>query len=117
MGSSFAVENPQGSNKAASNIAGDLSVDYKVTKDGRYLLRAYRQNNYEGVADGQVVETGLSFILNYDYNKLSELFHKNKEAKQVRKKNKETEKQVDAQKDQKEAQDKQHQEDVKDRKQ
>ena len=109
VGSSFAVENPQGSNKASSNIAGDVSIDYQVTKDGRYLLRAYRQNNYEGVAEGQIIETGLSFILNYDYNRLTELFHNHKENKEVRKKNKETEKQLDDQKKLKEEKDKQQQ--------
>ncbi len=98
VGSSFAVENPQGSNKASSNIAGDVSIDYQVTKDGKYLLRAYRENNYEGVAEGQVVETGLSFILNYDYNRLRELFHNHKVTKEVRKANKETDKQVEEQK-------------------
>ncbi len=103
VGSSFAVENPQGSNKAASNIAGDVSIDYQVTKDGRYLVRAYRQNNYEGVAEGQVVETGLSFILNYDYNRLRELFHNHKQAKEVRKANKESEKQLEEEKKQKAA--------------
>lgn len=117
VGSSFAVENPQGSNKAASNIAGDLSVDYQVTKDGRYLIRAYRQNNYEGVAEGQVVETGLSFILNYDYNRLTELFKKNKKKKEIREKNKEADKKVENQKDQKEKKDQQHQKDVEERKQ
>ena len=109
VGSSFAVENPQGSNKAASNIAGDVSVDYQLTKDGRYLLRAFRQNNYEGVAEGQVIETGLSFILNYDYNRLRELFQNHKEAKQIRKKNKESDKKIEEQKEQKEDKDKQQQ--------
>ena len=109
VGSSFAVENPQGSNKAASNIAGDVSVDYQLTKDGRYLLQAYRRNNYEGVAEGQVIETGLSFILNYDYNRLKEIFERHKVAKEVRKKNKETDKQIEDQKKQKEEQNKQQQ--------
>ena len=107
VGSSFAVENPQGSNKAASNIAGDVSVDYQLTKDGRYLLRAYRENNYEGVAEGQVIETGISFILNYDYNRLRELFQNHKEAKEIRKKNKESDKKVDDQKEKTEEKDKQ----------
>ncbi len=109
VGSSFAVENPQGSNKAASNIAGDVSVDYQLTKDGRYLIQAYRRNNYEGVVEGQVIETGLSFILNYDYNRLREIFQNHKEAKQIRKKNKESDKKIEEQKDQKEEKGKQQQ--------
>ncbi len=85
VGSNFAVENPQGSNRAASNIAGDVSVDYQVSKDGRYMLRAYRRNNYEGVVEGQVIETGVSFILTFDYDKLKELFENRKEKKETRK--------------------------------
>jgi hypothetical protein len=32
---------------------------------------------------GQVVETGLSFILTLDYNSLKELFHRSQEAKLI----------------------------------
>ncbi len=85
VGSNFALENPAGSNRAPSNIAGDVSVDYQLSKDGRYLLRAYRRNDYEGVLIGQVVETGVSFILTFDYNQLKELFENRKEAKAIRK--------------------------------
>lgn len=60
----------------ASNIGGDLSVDYELTKDGRYMLRAYRKNQYDVVVEGEVIETGLSFILTLDYNKFRELFGK-----------------------------------------
>lgn len=85
VGSNFALENPQGSNQAASNIAGDVSVDYQLSKDGRYLLRAYRKNEYEGVVEGQVVETGVSFILTMDYNKFKEIFQNRKQNKKIRK--------------------------------
>ncbi len=33
------------------------------------------------VVEGQVVETGLSFILTFDYNKLKELFHRAQDEK------------------------------------
>ena len=88
VGSSFQLEGPSNSNQSSSNPAGDLSVDYQLTKDGRYLVRVYRLNEYEGVIDGQVIETGVSFILTFDYDKLSELFTGRKEAKRIRKRNK-----------------------------
>ncbi|MBE7179049.1 MAG: translocation/assembly module TamB, partial [Mucilaginibacter polytrichastri] len=74
VGSSFNVEGAQ-QNQKASNIAGDISVDYALSKDGRYTLRAYRKDQYI-VVQGQVIETGLGFILNADYDKLKELFTK-----------------------------------------
>ncbi|HRI21739.1 MAG TPA: translocation/assembly module TamB domain-containing protein, partial [Panacibacter sp.] len=76
VGSSFALEGNSNTNQAASNIAGDVAVDYQVTKDGRYMLRAYRKNNYEGVVEGEVIETGLTFILTFEYDQFRQLFQK-----------------------------------------
>jgi translocation and assembly module TamB len=78
VGSDFQLEqtNP-GQN--ASNIAGDVSVDYKLSKDGRYMLRVYRNDQYETIVQGQVIETGVSFILTFDYNKFRELFQNKKD--------------------------------------
>jgi len=59
-----------------SSISGNFSLDYKLSRDGRYRLRAYRQNNYQEVIQGQVIETGVSFILVMDYDKFKELFEK-----------------------------------------
>ena len=78
VGSDFQLQetNP-GQN--ASNIAGDVSVDYKLSKDGRYMIRVYRNDQYQTVVQGQVVETGVSFILTFDYNVFRELFQNKKE--------------------------------------
>ncbi len=89
VGSNFEVEGPSNGNASAANPAGDLSVDYQLTKDGRYLVRVYRLNEYESEIDGQVIETGMSFILTFDYDKLSQLFTGRKEAKRIRKLNRE----------------------------
>ena len=78
VGSDFQLQetNP-GQN--ATNIAGDVSVDYRLSKDGRYMLRVYRNDQYQTVIQGQVVETGISFILTFDYNVFRELFQNKKE--------------------------------------
>ncbi|MBS1602268.1 MAG: translocation/assembly module TamB [Bacteroidetes bacterium] len=81
VGSNFDVQGTGAAGQSASNIAGDVAVDYKLTKDGRYMVRAYRKNQYEAVIEGQVVETGVSFILTFDYNRLRELFGKTREEK------------------------------------
>jgi hypothetical protein len=79
VGSNFDVQGEGNANQNASNIAGDLAVDYKLTPDGRYMLRAYRKNQYEAVVEGEVVETGVSFILTFDYDRFRELFGKTKQ--------------------------------------
>jgi hypothetical protein len=88
VGSDFELQGAY-PNQNASNIAGDLSVDYQLTKDGRYMVRAYRKNQYQVVVEGQVVETGVSFILTLDYNKFREIFGKyNQEKLEERKRKK-----------------------------
>lgn len=74
VGSNFELEGPQSTSNQASNIAGNVALNYRVSKDGRYLLRAYRKNDYEGVIDGYVIETGVSFIISVDYNRFRQIF-------------------------------------------
>ena len=95
VGSSFGLEGTQQANQEANTIAGDVSLDYQITKDGRYKVRAYRVNKYQVALQGQVVETGVAFILTIDYNKFRELFSKSKEQKAKAKKKKENKKKSD----------------------
>ncbi len=78
VGSSFDVVGAGAPNQAPSNLAGDVDAAYKLTKDGRYLLRAYRQNQYQAVVVGQVIETGVGFIFTFNYDKFSEIWHRAK---------------------------------------
>ena len=79
VGSNFELEGTASANESASNIAGDVAVDYLLSKDGRYTLRAYRRNNYEGVIEGQVIESGVSFIFTFDFNEFKEILNKKTE--------------------------------------
>lgn len=81
VGSSIGLEGTQQENQQASTIAGDVTADYFITKDGRYKLRAYRKNNYQVALQGQVIETGVAFIITMNYNKFRELFQKNRKNK------------------------------------
>jgi len=92
VGSSFGLEGPQQANEETSNIAGDVALDYMLTKDGRYLVRAYRKNQYQVALQGQVVETGVAFVITMDYNKFRELFHRTVEEKEAAKQEKERKK-------------------------
>jgi len=76
VGSSFGLEGPQPAGQSSSNIAGNVNVEYALSKDGRYRLRAYRRNQNQGVIEGQIIETGLGFALVVDYNKFREIFRK-----------------------------------------
>ena len=78
VGSNFELEGPKNSNQNASNVFGDLNINYALSRDGRYKIRFYRKNRYEGVVDGYIIETGLSFLISVDYNRFSELLRKRK---------------------------------------
>lgn len=92
VGSSFGLEGPQQANEESTNIAGDVSLDYQLTRDGRYMVRAYRKNDYQVALQGQVVETGVAFIITMDYNKFRELFHRSEEEKEMIRREKENKK-------------------------
>jgi len=78
IGSNFEVEGNTRPGEKASNIAGDISLDYQLSKDGRYFARVYRKNQYQATLQGQFVETGIGFIINMSYNKFKELFMNSK---------------------------------------
>lgn len=88
VGSSFGVEGQERANEDVSNIAGDVALDYQLTRDGRYMVRVYRKNEYQVAIAGQVVETGLAFIVTMSYNKFRELFNRSAEEKEIIRKEK-----------------------------
>lgn len=73
VGSSFGLEGTPYENQSSTNIAGNFKADYLITRDGRYRLRAYRKNEYQMALLGEIVETGLTFIITMDYDTWSEL--------------------------------------------
>jgi TamB, inner membrane protein subunit of TAM complex len=76
VGSTFDVVGSGAPQQAPSNLAGDVDAAYKLSKDGRYLLRVYRQNQYEAVILGQVIETGVGFVFTFNYDKFKEIWHR-----------------------------------------
>ena len=78
VGSSFGIEGTKQENEKQNTIGGDISADYQLTKNGRYKVRAYRKNKYQVALQGQVVETGVGFIITIDYDTFKELFEKAK---------------------------------------
>lgn len=83
VGSSFGVEGKERANEETTNIAGDVSLDYQLTRDGRYMVRAYRKNEYQVAVEGQVIETGVAFVITMSYNKFRELFHRSEAEKEI----------------------------------
>jgi hypothetical protein len=68
LGGSFDVEGERVRHNQATDIASDINIEYRLTKDGRYRLKGFRHNQYEGAIEGQLVETGIGFIYVRNFN-------------------------------------------------
>jgi len=68
------VEGDRAKQNSASDITSDVTLEYKITKDGRYRLKGFRHNQYEGVLEGQLVETGAGVVYVRDFNKWKYFF-------------------------------------------
>jgi translocation and assembly module TamB len=78
VGSDFLLEGASQSSQSSNNIAGNVGVNYQLSRDNRYMLRFYRKNEYDGVVDGYIIETGLGFIMTVDYNRFRQIFQNRK---------------------------------------
>ncbi|OBQ57245.1 hypothetical protein VQ01_01870 [Tamlana sp. s12] len=70
VGSEVAI---QGS-REPTPLIGNVSLEYMLTKDGRYKLRGFRKSEYENVIDGQTIATGIAILFTQEFNKFKELW-------------------------------------------
>lgn len=77
VGNNFELEGQtQNTNQNTSLVPGNLAADYQLSPDGRYTVRVYRQDEIENILEGYTVETGVSFIVNLEYNRFRNIFRK-----------------------------------------
>lgn len=77
VGRNFVLENAAGSaTRNPNEVFDNVSLNYNLTRDGRYVLRGYRRNDYQAVLDGYIVETGVGFVITVDYNTLADILRR-----------------------------------------
>jgi len=74
LGGSIDVEGDRAKQNTMNDITSDITIEYKLTEDGRYRLKAFRHNQYEGALEGQLVETGIGVLYVRDFNNWKEFF-------------------------------------------
>ena len=74
LGGSVDIEGERAKQNSTSEITSDVTIEYKLTKDGRYSLKGFRHNLYDGAIEGQIVETGGGVVYARDFNKWKEFF-------------------------------------------
>lgn len=89
-GSAVDVEGSAQTGQEETPIIGNVSLEYLLTKNGRYRLKGFQKNEYVNEIDGQLMVTGLALIFNREFNALSELFNplKNDTVSNPKKRNK-----------------------------
>lgn len=84
LGTSISVDNNTGnvSGTDANNLTGDIVLEYKINKEGTLRFKAFRENQYEGIIDGNLYKTGVGFSATKDYDTVKELFTPSKTKEQ-----------------------------------
>ncbi|MGB7843152.1 MAG: translocation/assembly module TamB domain-containing protein, partial [Salinimicrobium sp.] len=78
-----------------SPVIGNVSLEYLLTEDGRFRLKAFRKKSFENVIDGQIIISGLSLIFTQEFNRFHELWNeiiRNEQQKKRKQQEKEKEK-------------------------
>ena len=67
----------QGSNTTGEQtpLIGNVSLEYKITEDGRYRLKGFRKSEFENVIDGQTIVSGVGLIFTQEFNEFQELWN------------------------------------------
>ncbi len=59
---------------ATNQAVSDVTIQYALTKDGRYRVLVFRDNTYAGIIQGQLVETGAGIAFVKDFNSFKHIF-------------------------------------------
>lgn len=78
VGGNVDLEGERAKSNDVSNIAGNLNVEYKLTPQGRYRLRAFRRIEYENPIEGELTNTGVGVSYSRDFRGFKQLFRSEK---------------------------------------
>lgn len=57
-----------------SPLIGNVSIEYKLSEDGRYRVKGFRKSEFENVIDGQTIVSGIALIFTQEFNEFNELW-------------------------------------------
>lgn len=75
VGKNFELESRNNAGNS-TEVFDNIALDYAISRDGRYMFRGYRKNQYQSILEGFIIETGVSFIITADYDLFREIFQK-----------------------------------------
>jgi hypothetical protein len=82
------VSGSNASSQQTSSIVGDINVEYKLTPDGRFRIKAFNRSNDLSLYNNYSPYTqGVGIFYRKEFNNLAELFKRSGSAKQKKEKN------------------------------
>nr|MBX2840373.1 translocation/assembly module TamB [Flammeovirgaceae bacterium] len=83
VGGSFDLEGEENPNeKQSSGIDADVAIIYKLTENGQYRLKGFRENSYD-TFDGELINMGIAFIMVKDFKEWGKEEKKSNREKKV----------------------------------
>lgn len=76
LGSEVDLEGSRARQQRASDLLGDLSLEYLLNTDGSLRLSAFRRQQFEGVMEGQLIVSGTSLVYSREFNRFAEAFRR-----------------------------------------
>ena len=76
LGGQFELEGERSEGEDMGDFAGDIVVEYLITEDGRYRIRGFRRNEYQGPIEGTQATTGVALVYTRTFDRLRELFRR-----------------------------------------
>ena len=59
----------------------DISLEYRLDKRDNMSLKVYRYNTQESILEGEVIDTGVGFVVRKKLNRLGNLFRLTRDPK------------------------------------
>lgn len=89
VGSEVDIEG-SGSAGEEAPLIGNVSLEYLLSENGKYRIKAFQKNEFETVIDGQIIVNGIALIFTQEFNKFRELWDAMFRSEKEKQKQKET---------------------------
>lgn len=81
VGSTIAIEDNSSNYSDQQTMMANVSVEYKLTPDGRYRFKVFSETDLEDIVVGRITRTGAGIIFKHDFDRINQIFKSDEELK------------------------------------